>query len=149
MASRRALAAAAFGIPALALKWEASEPTAPSLLCGLLKMATYARVVGGRVMEVFTPPTGLTLANCFAPAIAAQFVGVPHDSPVPSDGWTFDGTTFAEPVAPTLTLVQQAAAAFAAGFHIVSTATPAVSGTYPLDPAAQVKIIALSTYVAI
>jgi hypothetical protein len=110
-------------------------------------MTLYARVVSDVVVETFTPPGGLTISDCFTAAVAAQFIPVPA-GPSVVPGWTYDGTTFAAPVAPTLTLAQQAMIALGAGCHIVSTGTPAINGVYPLDFASQVKTIALTTYIA-
>lgn len=45
------------------------------------------------------------------------------------------------------TLVASAAAALAAGFAVVSTGTPAISGTYPFSASWQNKITAVEVYV--
>lgn len=37
----------------------------------------YARVLDSVVQEVFTPPTGLTLEDCFTPQVAALFEPCP------------------------------------------------------------------------
>src|SRR6478735_1818343 len=60
-------------------------------------MATFARILDGRVAELFTPPDGSDIADCFHPDVAAQFIPVPDEKPV-VDGWTYDGQTFAAPV---------------------------------------------------
>ena len=44
-------------------------------------MTQYARVVGGVVVELFTPPSGVNLSTCFAQSIAAQFVPVTGTAP--------------------------------------------------------------------
>jgi hypothetical protein len=49
-------------------------------------------------------------------------------------------------VAPIMTPRQQAAAAIAAGIVVTSNATPDLDGTYPVDPATQVKLNSAITY---
>lgn len=39
----------------------------------------YGRLENNIVLEVFTPPEGFTLAECFHPVIVAQFVEVPQN----------------------------------------------------------------------
>lgn len=103
-------------------------------------MSVYARVPGGMVVELFTPPAGFTLEQCFHPDIASQFVEVPSGV-TPAEGWSYSGGVFSAPAPPAPpTLAQQAAAAIAAGCAIVSTATPVLSGTYACDDAAQGRI---------
>ena len=46
-------------------------------------------------------------------------------------------------------LAQQAAAALAAGITIASASTPALNGTYAIDPASQMKIMATSQYISV
>ena len=95
----------------------------------------YARIVSGVVVETFNPPADLTPADCFHADIAAQFVTVPVGV-VPDAGWTYAGGTFTAPASsPAPTLAQEAAAMLAAGIQIVSTSTPALDGTYPVDDA--------------
>ena len=55
-------------------------------------MTTYARVQGGTVMELFTPPDGTDIAECFAPGLTWQECG-----PGVRAHWTWDGTAFAPP----------------------------------------------------
>lgn len=57
-------------------------------------MQSYARVVAGHVVEVFTPPSDTEIDDCFHPSVAGQFVHCPSEV-VP--GWSFDGATFAPP----------------------------------------------------
>lgn len=59
-------------------------------------MTTYARVRGGIVLELFTPPAGMTIDQCFVPSIAMQYVAVP-DGVSPQQGWTCNGKTFSAP----------------------------------------------------
>lgn len=47
-----------------------------------------------RVAEVFTPPPGVTLAQCFNAEVAALFVPCP-DAVQP--GWGYDGKSFTAP----------------------------------------------------
>jgi hypothetical protein len=60
-------------------------------------MPTFARIADGIVAELFTPPTGVALAQCFVASLVSSFVAVPAGV-TPQQGWTFDGTTFAAPV---------------------------------------------------
>jgi hypothetical protein len=102
----------------------------------------YARIQNGVVVELFTPPPGVTLAECFHADVAAQFVEVPSGV-APAQGWMYDGKTFAPPPPPPEpTLAQQAAALLARGLAVTSTATPALNATYPTTPTAQQQVIA-------
>jgi hypothetical protein len=56
-------------------------------------MAAWARIQGGIVAELFTPPPETSIGDCFVAEIATQFVAVPNGLPV-EQGWTYDGTTF-------------------------------------------------------
>ncbi|HVX58001.1 MAG TPA: hypothetical protein VHA37_09860, partial [Candidatus Saccharimonadales bacterium] len=78
-------------------------------------MSTYARIQDNTVAELFTPPQGATLAQCFHADIVAQFVDVTAIAPAPQPGWTYDGESFAAPVAPSPTSAQQAQIMIAAG----------------------------------
>lgn len=60
-------------------------------------MSVYARVEGGVVVELFTPPTNVPLASCFPSALT--WVDVTAVSPAPQQGWTYDGAVFAAPPA--------------------------------------------------
>lgn len=56
-------------------------------------MSKFARIENDVAVEVFVPPAGVDIAECFTPEVAAQFVPVPDDvtqtSTVASDGqWT-------------------------------------------------------------
>ena len=97
-------------------------------------MSSYARIVGGVIAEIITPPAGFTLAQCYAPSIVAQCVGIDGITPAPAQNWTAaetDGVwSFAAPIAPTPTLAQAAAALVAAGLTVTSTSTPALNGVY-------------------
>jgi hypothetical protein len=102
----------------------------------------YARIQNGVVVEMFTPPSVATLAECFHADVAAQFVEVPSGV-APAQGWTYDGKTFAPPPPPpSPTLAQQAAALLAGGLAVTSTATPALNATYPTTQAVQQQVIA-------
>ena len=60
-----------------------------------------------------------------------------------SPGWTYANGGFAAPPAPPApTLAQQAQVALGAGLAIVSATTPALDGTFAVDPTAQAHIIA-------
>ncbi|NTI92293.1 DUF4376 domain-containing protein [Agrobacterium rhizogenes] len=71
---------------------------------------TFARVLGGVVMEIATIPDGIDIADCYHGDIAVTFF--PCDQTV-QQGFTFDGKTFSPPVAPAVTtddLISYAAA---------------------------------------
>jgi hypothetical protein len=117
-------------------------------------MSKYARIANGKVVEFFSPPAGITLAQCFHPKVAAQFVDVTNAAPPPQLGWvaTQSGSsyTFAEPAAPPApTLAQQAQKALAKGLTISSKSTPALNGTYNISPGSQQKMNAVALYIAV
>ena len=98
-------------------------------------MHTYALIQNGIVWELVSgvaPPEA-------HPALV--YVDVTSVSPAPQEGWTATETggvwSFAAPVA---TPAQGANAMLAQGCQIVSTGTPALNGTYALDPATQSRI---------
>jgi hypothetical protein len=92
-------------------------------------MSIFARIADGMVAELFTPPDGFAIPDCFTPVVAALFVAVP-DGVFPRQGWTYDGVTFAAPIQPPLTAAQELAARIAQGIAITSTGTLALDGTY-------------------
>ncbi len=51
----------------------------------------YARVVDNVAVEVFTPPEGVAIEECFHPDIVVQFMAVPDDV-VPQSTLNSDGT---------------------------------------------------------
>ena len=64
-------------------------------------MTKYARVVDGKVMEIFTlpdEPAGLTITDCFHPEIPGKWIECTAVEGV-SDHWTYDGSNFAPPQA--------------------------------------------------
>lgn len=111
----------------------------------------YARIQNGVVAEMFSPPAGFTIEQCFALAVAEQFLDVTAVNPPPQPGWTAtqnDGSwSFAAPATPTLTPAQQATAALAGTLTINSTGSPAIDGAYAIDPATQGKIAAVEVYI--
>ncbi len=112
-------------------------------------MTEFARVVAGVVVETFTPPSGQSLADCFHADIAASFTQVPTGiSVVP--GWTFDGTNWAAPVAPTLTLAQQARAALMSGLTLTLSGSLTLAATlFPTDDDTTSKIAKIATGLAV
>lgn len=50
-------------------------------------MSKFARVVSGVVQEVFTPPNGFNINDCFTPEVVAQFRPCPDDV---EPGWLYD-----------------------------------------------------------
>jgi hypothetical protein len=100
-------------------------------------MAEYALIFGGAVAQV-SPETFVVHSDLVWTGDISVM------SPAPQPGWTAAETggtwTFAAPVAPTLTLVQQAENAIGAGLAITSTSTPALNGNYATDPNTQSHI---------
>ena len=111
----------------------------------IVSSTEYARVVGGTVFELFTPPTGVSLSECFTADVAAQFVAVPAGQ-TPAQGWIYSGGTFAAPVVPMPPLAQQAAAALGAGVTLTVSGTMTLAATlFPTDPVTTAKIGAVVT----
>jgi hypothetical protein len=106
------------------------------------KMSIFARVANGSVAELFTPPIGSTIGQCFN----AGLIWVDCTStPGVAQGWTYAAGVFTAPAAtPSPTPVQLAAIAYAAfiagGIAITSTGTPALNGTYGIDPASCANV---------
>jgi hypothetical protein len=59
----------------------------------------YFRPFEGFVSELFTPPDGVPLEDCFQADCAALFIPVPDGVPV-EVGWSWDGTTLTPPPDP-------------------------------------------------
>lgn len=57
----------------------------------------YARIVDNKVWEVFTPPTGVDISECFTPELVAQFTECPSDV---EQNWTVEDGEFIAPVVP-------------------------------------------------
>lgn len=55
----------------------------------------YARIVNNKVVETFTPPTGVDISECFVPELVAQFIECPIDV---EQNYTYNGTTFVAPI---------------------------------------------------
>jgi hypothetical protein len=76
----------------------------------------YAHIQSGIVTELFTPPVGTTIAECFHADLVTQFVDVTAAPPQP--GWTATETngawSFAAPVAPPIDARPAARAALTA-----------------------------------
>ncbi|HVJ53440.1 MAG TPA: hypothetical protein VM689_13315 [Aliidongia sp.] len=111
-------------------------------------MQLYAHIVGGAVREIVTPIDGFTLAQCFDADFASACVAC--DATVqPGWAYTAPATFTAPPAPPPPSLVDQANAALAVGCQIVSTGTPALSGTYPCDMTAQQRLAGNAIFVQI
>jgi hypothetical protein len=109
----------------------------------------YARIVSGTVAELFTPPAGVAIADCFNAALA--WVDVTAVSPPPQPGWTASETggvwSFAAPPAPPApALAQQAAAAISAGIILTLSGSMTLAAiAFPTDPVTQSKLAAIAT----
>lgn len=111
----------------------------------------YARIQNGVVVEFFNLPPGADIANYFNAALT--WVNVSTVSGI-AIGWTATETNgawsfAAPPPPPAPTPAQQAFATLAAGWQVQSTSTPAINGTYAVDPASQQKIAAISLYIQV
>jgi hypothetical protein len=108
-------------------------------------MSLYTRIQDGVVAELFTPPPG-------SPPIDQMFnadltwIDATVVSPAPQVGWTYNGTAFAAPPPPPPpTLQEQAGALLGFPVAIVCTSVPALNGSYPIDPAAQMQITGIAS----
>lgn len=105
-------------------------------------MTVVAIIAGATVREVFTLPAGFTVAECIHADLLGSCVDVTAVTPQPQQGWSYAGGVFtAPPPPPAPTPAQEAAAMLAAGMCVVaSTATPAISGTYAIDPLSRATL---------
>lgn len=55
----------------------------------------YARIVDNKVWEVFTPPFGVDISECFTAEIVSQFIQCPAEV---EQNWEYDGTNFTAPI---------------------------------------------------
>ncbi len=109
----------------------------------------YATVTSAGVLTGFLDDSINTI-----PAAAVELTDAQHSEWVTQQSrliWQ-NGALVAAP-APAVSAAQKiaanVAAAVAAGCQIVSTSTPAISGTYAIDPASTSQINAVATYIAI
>jgi len=109
-------------------------------------MTEYARIAGGLVAELFTPPAGKTIADCFHADVAAAFVAVPAGVS-PAQGWAYAAGAFTAPAAPPPpTLAQQAMMAIDAGLTVTLSGSITLAATlFPTDAATQGKLAAVVT----
>lgn len=106
-------------------------------------MPLYAHIMDGRVFELFSPPAGIPITDCFHGGLV--WADVTAVSPTPQPGWTATpaglGWTYAPPPAPPApTLVQQAEAMLTGTITVSSTSTPSLDGAYAVDLLAQSHI---------
>jgi hypothetical protein len=109
-------------------------------------MSTFALISNGMIVQVAPDQFPVNPALVWTPDISAA-------SPAPQVGWAAKKTagawTFTAPVIPAPTLAQQAVAAMNAGLTITSTSTPALNGTYGVDPMSQGRLASISTYILV
>lgn len=55
----------------------------------------YARILDNKVREVFIPPAGIDISECFTPELVAQFIECPSDV---EQNWDYNGEEFNPPV---------------------------------------------------
>lgn len=67
-------------------------------------MQTYARLENGVVMEIIA--TDQDIKTMFSPGLV--WVEITNITPLPAEGWTYDGTAFAPPPGPSLDQVKAA-----------------------------------------
>lgn len=101
-------------------------------------MAVYAHIVDGAVVELFTPPTGFTIQDCFHADLV--WVEITDSSLGIVAGWTYADGVFSPPVVVEPSLQEQASGMLADGVILSSTGTPALNATYPCDPLTQSHI---------
>lgn len=99
----------------------------------------FAYLQNGTVREVVTIPDGDALASCFDATFVSNCV---RCSNTVTQGMLYSNGVFSDPPPVTPTLAQQALALLSAGCQIVSTGTPALNGTYPVDAQTQAQITA-------
>lgn len=96
----------------------------------------WGRVSDGVVAEIIALGDDQDLATLFVPELV---VTMHLGSASIRQGWTWDGSVFAAPVAPGPDADTQLAVRLQAGIAITSTTT-ALNGTYALDPDSQANI---------
>jgi hypothetical protein len=57
----------------------------------------YARIVNNNVHEVFTPPVGVDISECFTAELVAQFIECPE---YVEANWSYTNGEFEAPVIP-------------------------------------------------
>ncbi len=60
-------------------------------------MAKYARIVNNKIWEVFTPPVGVDISDCFTAELVAQFVECPE---YVDQDYTYEDGEFIAPYIP-------------------------------------------------
>lgn len=107
-------------------------------------MALYAHIVADVIVELFTPPNGISINDCFHSALT--WVDITGRNPQPEVGWTATSAngiwTIVPPIAPTLTPAQQAKNVLSTAVQIFSASQPSLSGVYPIDSDSRIIIIA-------
>lgn len=106
----------------------------------------YALVQNGVVIELYTPPAGYTIAQCFPASLASQFIAVPSGV-TPSQGWLYSNGTFSAPPAASPSAISAYGNFIAGGLNITFPDSPALTGTYAIDSSAQQKITSVSVYI--
>jgi hypothetical protein len=99
-------------------------------------------------MELFEPPEGVPISDCFNPALV--WIDVTGMSPQPQPGWTLISGTWTPP--PAQTPQEQArtelATRIAQGITVTSASTPAVNGVYALDSVSTAQIFQIGLFAA-
>lgn len=111
-------------------------------------MKTYARIVGGAVVELITPGMDLAgnqypIEECFPAEIIAECVDISGISPQPGQRWVYDGAAFSpEPVVvptPAEMLASNRATLAALKTHASQVMTPLLL-SLQLDEATEAEI---------
>jgi len=110
-------------------------------------MTTYMRVVNSVVVELYTPPAGMALEQCFSAGIAELFSPVPGGQTLQvGDTYSNGGAAPAAMPTPVLTLAQQALIAEQNGLTISLSGSMTLAATlFPTDDATQSNITAVIT----
>lgn len=87
-------------------------------------MKSYARIDDGIVLELFS--TDLDITTLFHPDMT--WIDISELEVTPAEGWTFDGSIFAEPVPPVPTVAELALQAIAKRDALLANANEATAG---------------------
>jgi hypothetical protein len=108
-------------------------------------MAVYAHVANGEIVEIFTPPNGIDISDCFHSSMT--WVDITGRSPPPQVGWTAMQASgiwvMSPPAVASISPAQQAQGILGTSAQVVSISQPNLNGTYPIDAESRLNIMAL------
>src|SRR4051812_45516279 len=104
----------------------------------------YAHIANAKVVEIFTPPPGMSMSQLFHPNLI--WVDITGRNPQPQPGWNAiqqsGAWVLTPPVAVPLTPAQLAQQALASGVAVESNSTPDLNGVYAIDAESRTDIMA-------